>query len=60
MYKVRIFRDVSYYELEDAINDFLANHKYGVIDIKYQMSIDSSVDVHSAMVIYYDVKNVRG
>ena len=53
--KVKIFDESHEEDLEDAINEFLEEHK-NIIDIKYQVSVsifsEEQVYCFSAMILY--------
>lgn len=53
MLKVKIFKEMTRRELENAINEFIKDKQ--IFDIHYAYGIDRYFDDHySAMVIYYD------
>ena len=60
--RVKIFDEEHDKDLEDAVNEFLAEHEdeYKIIDIKYQLSHFSDgpgqIFSYSAMVIYEEIK----
>lgn len=53
--KVKIFDESHESDLENAVNDFLKDHK-NIVDIKYQVSIsvfsEEQIYCFSAMIIY--------
>lgn len=58
MLKVKVFKEMTRRELEDAINEFIKDKQ--IFDIHYAYGIDRYFDDHySAMVIYYDYEEVK-
>lgn len=54
--RVRIFDEIHEEDLEDAINQFLADERISVIDIKYQLAIMNinleQIYCYSALIMY--------
>ena len=59
--KVKLFDESHELDLEDSINDFLADNDIEVIDIKYQISSfsfgEEQIYCFSAMIIYCEKEN---
>lgn len=57
--KVKIFSDLSSTDLEFAINEFLAQERVELVDIKYHYSPQESTpdweEWHSALLVYLEV-----
>lgn len=54
--RVKTFDEGHEKDLEKSINEFICNHNYDIIDIKYQVAVsvfgEEQVFCFSAMVIY--------
>lgn len=59
--KVKIFDESHERDLETAINNFIEDNDFDIIDIKYQIGVsifsEEQVYCFSAMIIYKDTNN---